>query len=77
KPLKALIHDPCSAERGTLYHAILAAFCTQIKNQNPTNMLEILLTIGRKEFDKLNLPPDIEIIWWLNLEYLSRFLIQT
>ncbi|WP_407965524.1 double-strand break repair protein AddB [Bartonella sp. C271] len=76
KPLKALIHDPCSAERGTLYHTILAAFCTQIKNHNATDMLDILLTIGRKEFDKLNLPPDIEAVWWPNFENLAPFLIQ-
>ncbi|AQX28622.1 MULTISPECIES: double-strand break repair protein AddB [unclassified Bartonella] len=76
KPLKALIHDPCSAELGTLYHTILAVFCTQIKNQNATDMLDILLTIGRKEFDKLNLPPDIEAIWWLNFENFAPFLIQ-
>ncbi len=33
KPLKALIHAPSAAERGILYHAILATFCRQVKTQ--------------------------------------------
>ncbi|WP_406604011.1 double-strand break repair protein AddB [Bartonella gliris] len=76
KPLKALLHDPCAAERGTLYHAILAAFCTQIKNPNAVNALDVLLNIGHKEFDKLNLPPDIKAIWWTNFENFAPFFIQ-
>ncbi|WP_413154239.1 double-strand break repair protein AddB [Bartonella sp. cb54] len=76
KPLKALIHDPCAAERGTLYHAILATFCTQIKNPNAVNALDALLKIGRQEFDKLNLTPDIETIWWTIFENFAPFFIQ-
>ncbi|UNF45457.1 double-strand break repair protein AddB [Bartonella krasnovii] len=76
KPLKALIHDPSAIERGILYHAILAAFCTQIKNPNAENALNVLLSIGRKEFDKFNFPPDIETVWWNNFENLAPFLIQ-
>ncbi|WP_455477795.1 double-strand break repair protein AddB [Bartonella sp. B10] len=76
KPLKALIHDPCATERGTLYHTILANFCVQINNPNAANALNELLTIGRKEFDKLNLPPDIEVIWWTTFEKFAPFIIQ-
>ncbi|EJF80175.1 double-strand break repair protein AddB [Bartonella sp. DB5-6] len=76
KPLKALTYDPCAAERGTLYHAILAAFCTQIKNPKAANALDVLLTLGRKEFDKLNLPADVETIWWTNFENLAPFILQ-
>lgn len=76
KPLKALLHDPCSVERGILYHAIMAAFSTQIKNTNLANALETLLTIGRIEFDKLNLPPDIKTIWWSAFENLAPFIIE-
>ncbi|WP_375670805.1 double-strand break repair protein AddB [Bartonella sp. SD1336NMGDW] len=76
KPLKELIHDPSASERGTLYHAILAAFCTQIKNPNDANALNVLLSIGRKEFDKFNFPPDIEVIWWNSFENLAPRFIQ-
>ncbi|MGF7157016.1 double-strand break repair protein AddB [Bartonella heixiaziensis] len=76
KPLKALIHDPCAAERGTLYHAILAAFGTQVKNPNAANALDVLLTLGRQEFDKFNLPADVETIWWTNFENLAPFILQ-
>ncbi|MBB4075907.1 ATP-dependent helicase/nuclease subunit B [Bartonella fuyuanensis] len=76
KPLKALIHDPGATERGILYHAILADFCTQIKNPNAANALNMLLAIGRKEFDKCNFPSDIEVIWWTSFEDLAPRLIQ-
>ncbi|WP_375665133.1 double-strand break repair protein AddB [Bartonella sp. TT121SHDZB] len=76
KPLKALIHDPGASERGTLYHAILADFCTQIKNLNAANALDVLLAIGRKEFDKFNLPADVETIWWNTFENLAPFILQ-
>ncbi|WP_332065254.1 double-strand break repair protein AddB [Bartonella sp. CB189] len=76
KPLKALIHDPSSAERGILYHSILAAFCTQIRDPNATNALDVLLAIGRTEFNKLNLPADIEMIWWAIFENFAPFFIQ-
>ncbi|WP_375639790.1 double-strand break repair protein AddB [Bartonella sp. AA168HLJHH] len=76
KPLKELIHDPSASERGTLYHAILAAFCTQMKNLNAANALNVLLAIGRKEFDKFNFPPDIEVIWWNSFENLAPRFIQ-
>ncbi|WP_273759051.1 double-strand break repair protein AddB [Bartonella sp. ML70XJBT.G] len=76
KPLKALIHAPSAAERGTLYHAILAAFCQQVKNPNAANALDVLLNIGRQEFDKFNLPADIEAIWWNNFENLAPLLLQ-
>ncbi|EJF74571.1 double-strand break repair protein AddB [Bartonella alsatica] len=76
KPLKALTYDPCATERGTLYHTILAAFWTQVKNPNAANALDVLLTLGRQEFDKLNLPIDIDIIWWKNFENFAPFFIQ-
>ncbi|WP_455477063.1 double-strand break repair protein AddB [Bartonella sp. B41] len=76
KPLKALVHTPRATERGTLYHAILAAFCSQISNHNIANALDILLHIGRKELNKLNLPPDIEAIWWTIFEDFAPFFIQ-
>ncbi|MCZ2203492.1 double-strand break repair protein AddB [Bartonella sp. A05] len=75
KPLKALIHDPSIIERGILYHAIMAAFSTQIENPNTTNALEKLRTIGRTEFDKLNLPADVETIWWSDFENLAPCII--
>ncbi|WP_455474166.1 double-strand break repair protein AddB [Bartonella sp. B30(2025)] len=76
KPLKALIHDPSATERGILYHAILAAFCTQVKDPTAENALDVLLAIGRKEFDKLNLPSDIAAIWWTIFENFAPFFIQ-
>lgn len=76
KPLKALIYSPYAADRGILYHAILATFCTQIKDPNVAYALATFLAIGRKEFDKLNLPPDIKAIWWSIFENFAPFFIK-
>ncbi|OLL41428.1 double-strand break repair protein AddB [Bartonella henselae] len=76
KPLKALIHAPGASERGILYHAIFSAFCTKVKNPNSANVLDVLLNIGREEFNKFNLPLDIEAIWWNNFENLAPFFLQ-
>ncbi|MET3589035.1 ATP-dependent helicase/nuclease subunit B [Bartonella silvatica] len=76
KPLKTLIHDSRAAERGILYHAIFAAFCTQIKNPNTQNALDALLALGRREFDKYDLPSDTKTIWWSHFENLAPFFIQ-
>ncbi|ALE03293.1 double-strand break repair protein AddB [Bartonella ancashensis] len=76
KPLKPLTHNLSDTERGTLYHNILAIFCTHVKNPNASNALEMLLAIGRSEFDKLNLPSDIETLWWLMFENFAPLFIQ-
>ncbi|MET3559529.1 ATP-dependent helicase/nuclease subunit B [Bartonella japonica] len=76
KPLKPLIRNPNATERGILYHSILAAFCKQVKNPNAANALNVLLNIGRQEFDKCNLPTDVKAIWWNNFEHFAPFFIQ-
>jgi len=69
KPLDPLIRDPSTAECGVLYHNILASFtASNIQAKAPDAHLR-LLRIARAEFNKLQLPLNIEAIWW------PRFLI--
>jgi len=69
KPLDALIRDPSAAERGILYHAIVAAFTASGISPQAPEAYSRLLQIARAEFDRLQLPLDTEAIWW------PRFLI--
>lgn len=69
KPLDPLIRDPSAAERGILYHNIVAAFTASGIHAEAPEAQSRLLEIARAEFDRLQLPLDIEVIWW------PRFLI--
>jgi len=69
KPLDPLIRDPSAAERGSLYHDIVAAFTASGIHAEATEAQSRLLAIARAEFDRLQLPSDVEAIWW------PRFLI--
>lgn len=64
KPLEPLIRDPSVAERGTLYHAIVAAFADSAVNPAAADAYQTLTILARAEFDKMQLPIDVEAIWW-------------
>jgi len=64
KPLEPLIREPSAAERGTLYHAIVAAFSSASIDAAADDALVQLLGIARAEFDRLQLPADVEATWW-------------
>ena len=71
KPLDDLIHDPSVAERGTLYHAIVAAFASLSVDPAKPDALERFLQIARAEFDTAELPLDVEAVWWPRFEILA------
>ncbi|KAA6206010.1 MAG: double-strand break repair protein AddB [Candidatus Tokpelaia sp.] len=68
RPLEPLIRDESAAERGTLYHAILAAFSQYYAKADigaiKPQAEALLLALAREEFAKLQLPPDIAALWW-------------
>jgi len=71
RPLPSLIRDPDVAERGQLYHAIVAAFAWAMEDKGTTSLApDDALRIIRAEFDRLQLPPDIEAIWWPRFQLL-------
>jgi len=67
KPLEPLIADADAAERGTLFHAILAAFSQFYPRENiapiKEQALKQLRLIAEAELAKLQLPPDIAVLW--------------
>lgn len=64
KPLEPLVRDASAAERGTLYHAILAGFAGEGVDIHAPDAFQHLMRIARAEFDKLQLPDDVEALWW-------------
>ena len=75
KPLDDLIHDPSVAERGTLYHAIVAGFSLLKIDPEKPDALQKFLEIARAEFDRMQLPLDVEAIWWPRFEILAPSII--
>lgn len=75
KPLDDLIHDPSVAERGTLYHAIVAGLVEQNINPASPAALTQLLEFARAEFDRMQLPIEVEAIWWPRFESLAPSII--
>ncbi|EJF91112.1 double-strand break repair protein AddB [Bartonella tamiae] len=75
KPLDPLIHDPSAAERGTLYHAIVAAFIEQKIDPKAPDAHHFFLNLARAEFDRAQLPLDVEAVWWPRFEILVPALL--
>jgi len=71
KPLKPLISEPKAAERGQLYHAIVAAFADMLStSQKRGGAVEDWQNLARFEFDQMQLPKDVEAIWWPRFQLL-------
>lgn len=69
--LEPLIRAPAAAERGTLYHRILARFAKEIAEPGGERARHDLLAIAREEFAVEALPPEIEAVWWPRMETLA------
>lgn len=64
RPLEPLIRDPGVAERGTLFHDILGQFTQKAIDPLGADAAEKLLELGRQLFDEIDLPVEIEAVWW-------------
>jgi ATP-dependent helicase/nuclease subunit B len=64
RPIEPLIRDPDVAERGSLFHNILANFTEQGIDPVHSNAPERLMEIGRQYFDDIALPEEIDAVWW-------------
>ncbi|WP_297323124.1 double-strand break repair protein AddB [uncultured Bartonella sp.] len=76
KPLDDLIHDPSVAERGILYHTIVAAFAKSAIDLTKADATEKLLEIARAEFARMQLPLDVEAVWWPRFEILAPSIVR-
>jgi ATP-dependent helicase/nuclease subunit B len=63
-PLPDLTRAPDAAERGTLFHAILAAHLKQGLDPDAPDAEAALLSLARRMFDGEALEPGIDAVWW-------------
>lgn len=71
EPLPELIRDPGAADRGTLYHRILARFVADGIDPAAADARDQLIRIAREAFDAEALPAEVEAIWWPRMETLA------
>ncbi len=64
RPLEPLIRDPAAAERGTLFHDILSHFTREGIDPLSPQAAERLIEFGRLFFADMDLPVEIEAVWW-------------
>lgn len=64
RPIEPLIRDPDVAERGSLFHNILAHFTENGIDPLHADASPRLLEIGRQYFDDIALPEEIDAVWW-------------
>lgn len=67
EPVPELMRDPGAADRGNLYHAILAEFVTQKIDPADEDAEAKLVEIARLRFLAESLPPEVEAVWWPRL----------
>ncbi|MEI9407336.1 double-strand break repair protein AddB [Mesorhizobium salmacidum] len=75
-PLDPLIRDPGAAERGTLFHAILHLFSSEVADPRAPDALAGLIATGRACFAGAALPADVEAVWWPRFEKLAANIIE-
>ncbi|MEI9426965.1 double-strand break repair protein AddB [Mesorhizobium sp. Cs1299R1N3] len=75
-PLDPLIRDPGAAERGTLFHAILHLFSSEVADPRALDALAGLIAAGRACFAEAALPADVEAVWWPRFEKLAANIIE-
>ncbi|WP_244490818.1 double-strand break repair protein AddB [Aureimonas frigidaquae] len=71
EPLEPLIRAPGAAERGTLFHDILARAVALGISPQQDDALERLLAAAREGFTEANLPPEVEAVWWPRMEAMA------
>ncbi len=64
QPVEPLLRDPGAAERGSLFHDILHGFAVAEIDPFAADAAERLIEIGRRKFDEIALPADVDAVWW-------------
>jgi ATP-dependent helicase/nuclease subunit B len=64
RALDPLVRDPGAAERGSLLHDILRRFTVSGVDPNAADALDRLVEAGREGFAAMDLPADVEAVWW-------------
>ncbi|GGE21629.1 double-strand break repair protein AddB [Aureimonas endophytica] len=66
-----LMRSPGAADRGNLFHAILADFVAEGGDPADAGAETRLLAAAARRFEAERLPPDIEAVWWPRMERLA------
>lgn len=72
EPFEPLLRAPGAAERGTLFHDILADVVADGLDLAGPDAETALLAVARRHFAAAELPPEIEAVWWPRMEGLAR-----
>jgi len=75
-PLDPLLRDPGAAERGTLFHEILHRFAASGTDPRRPDALAALIEAGRASFAALDLPADVQAVWWPRFEKLALNIVE-
>lgn len=75
-PLNELDVPMDQRDYGTLIHAIIEEFNNTYPAKLPDNALVILLEIGKKHFEKLQIDDDKRTFWWPKFEKTAEWIIE-
>ncbi|MCQ8782221.1 double-strand break repair protein AddB [Mangrovibrevibacter kandeliae] len=70
--LPPLLRDPGAAERGTLYHRILARYVLDGNDPTVADAIARLIDVAAQEFEREALPPEVHAVWWPRMETLAQ-----
>ncbi|KAA0968528.1 double-strand break repair protein AddB [Aureimonas fodinaquatilis] len=76
EPLEPLIRAPGAAERGSLYHDVLAAAVLEKLDPRQPDALERLLDLARSQFAQAGLPAEVHAVWWPRMERLAAHYLE-
>ncbi|KAB0682896.1 double-strand break repair protein AddB [Aureimonas leprariae] len=71
EPFPDLLRNPGAADRGNLFHAILAEFAAQDADPGGAGAETRLLTVAAEHFEREKLPKEVEAVWWPRMETLA------
>jgi ATP-dependent helicase/nuclease subunit B len=76
KPLEDIGEAKAHAQRGSLYHAILAEFAKHYPGDLPSDALNKLITIGEQHFMQFDANPEAMSFWWPRFLRVAEWFIE-
>jgi ATP-dependent helicase/nuclease subunit B len=75
RPLDPIDQEPDAAKLGSIIHDALHRFVSAFPEEMPSDALEQLLAIGRKQFVPLEDRPAAMAFWWPRFEKIARWFV--
>jgi ATP-dependent helicase/nuclease subunit B len=76
EPLADVSAKPNAALRGTLYHAAIGDFFMQHSEHMPSDALDRLIAVGRKQFEPYSDTPEIAGFWWARFKRIALWIVE-